>query len=296
MMLLMMPRAAPPEELPLPVIDAKALDHVRNDDLDRAARARAHRLPSEVLLVGTSLRALNMAMVKNANDEDVGAARTALEHAVNAVVFDGEKGFDALRTLRAVQLETFLAEVEKLETSGVVSEELEAVAGSFVERMHAAGWLEGTKVVLDERERRAAYKLVWSAQVGADRMPQLALNLDEQRALYTLYIRRPHAPEAQRAPYESQRASATDPAACQRAVGQERVAIEQWRLEKIKRLGDLDPTYPTSYALGVAYYRIGRYDASIEAFRSWVEKHPDGPFALRAKNHLKAALAAYGPS
>jgi hypothetical protein len=48
--------------------------------------------------------------------------------------------------------------------------------------------------------------------------------------------------------------------------------------------------------MGVAYYRVGRYDTSLEAFRSWIEKHPDGPLSLRARNHMKAAMAAYGPS
>lgn len=296
MMLLMMPRAAPPEDIPLPSIDGKALQAIEKDDAARAAAARESRLPSGVLLVGTSLRALNQALATNASDEDVSIARTALDHAFAAVAVDGEQAFDALRSLRAVQLEAFLAEVEKFESTGVVTTELDALAGGFVDRMYAAGWLEGNKVVLDDHERRAAYKLVWSAQIGAERMKPLALALDEQRVLYTLYLRRPHAPEAQRASYETQRINAKDRADCDRAVAQEQLAAEQWRLEKVKRLGELDPTYPTAYALGVAYYRVGRYDASLEAFRAWVERHPDGPLSLRARNHMKAAMAAYGPS
>ncbi len=295
-MLLMMPRAAPPMDIPLPRIDMRALDAVRADDQSRAAEARDHRLPSEVLVVGTSLRALNKAMAKNATDEEIGTARNALDSAFRALAPDGEKAFDMLRTLRAFQLEAFLAEVEKFETTGVMTDELDELAGGFIDRMYAAGWLENGKVILDESERRAAYKLVWTAQVGAERMQALALSIDEQRALYTLYLRHPHAPEAQRASYESQRGAARDTAACARAVAQEKLAVDQWRLEKVKRLGDIDPLYPAAYALGVAYYRIGRYDASAEAFRAWIEKHPGGPLDLRARNHLKAALEAYGPT
>lgn len=295
MMLLMMPRAAPPEDIPFPRIDRKALDAARSDDLARAAAARQNRLPSEVLLVGTNLRALNKATTRNATDEEMGAARAALDHSVRSMIGDGEKAVDGLRSLRAVQLETFLAEVDKFEATGVITPELDEVGGGFVDRMHAAGWLEGTKVVLTEAERRAAYKLVWSAQIGAEHMKPLALSLDEQRALYTLYLRRPHAAEAQRASYASLRAAAKDRVDCERAVGQEKAAIEQWRLEKVKRLGELDPAYPTAYALGIAYYRAGRYESSADAFRSWIDKHPDGPLALRARNHLKAALVAYGP-
>lgn len=296
MMLLMMPRAAPPEDIPLPKIDARALGAVRKDDTDRAASARAKRLDGDVLLVGTTLRAMNKAMATNASEEEVSIARTALDHAFRSVVGDGERAFDGLRALRALQLEGFLAEVERFESTGRVTGELDELAGGFLDRMHAAGWLEGTKVVLDEDELRAAYKLVWSAQIGAERMAPLALSLDEQRVLYRFYLVHPHAPEAQRASYEAQRRSAKDFVDCERAVAEEKLAIEQWRLEKVKRLGEIDPAYPTAYALGVAYYRVGRHDASMEAFRAWLEKHPEGPLSLRARNHMKAALVAYGPS
>jgi tetratricopeptide (TPR) repeat protein len=293
---LVMPRAAEPEDIPLPRIDLRALDAVRVDDVARAASARTTRLPSDVLLVGTALRAVNLATTSNTTDDEVQAARVALDAAVRQLLADRARATESLRTLRAVQLETFLAEVARFESDGVIREELLAVAGGFVDRMHAAGWLEGTRVVLDDSERRAAYKLVWTAQVGADRDPQLALSLDEQRALYTLYLRRPHAPEAQRPGHAARRASAREPEECRRAAGEEQLAMDQWRLEKIKRLGEIDPTYPTAYALGVAYFRVGRYDASMEAFQAWIARHPDGPLGLRARNHLKAALLAYGPT
>jgi hypothetical protein len=296
MMLLMMPRAAPPDELPLPRIDMKAFDAVRKDDIERAASARTTRLASDVLLVGTTLRTLNKALATNASDEDVSIARTALDHAFRSLIGDGDRAFEGLRSLRAVQLESFLAEVRTFEATGKITDELDELAGGFIDRMHAAGWLQGNAIVLDENELRAAYKLVWSAQVGGERMPPLALTLDEQRVLYSFYLTHPHAPEAQRASYEAQRRAAASFIDCQQAIAQEKLAIEQWRLEKVRRLGEIDPTYPTGYAMGVAYYRVGRYDTSLEAFRSWIEKHPDGPLSLRARNHMKAAMAAYGPS
>lgn len=300
-MLLMMPRAAPPEDVPLPQIDGKALEATRKDDVERAAAARTARLPGDVLLVGTALRRLNHAQMTNTEvlvpSEEVGAARTALDNAVRVVASsDGPGAIDALRSLRAVQLEAFLAEVERCESTGQSTTELEDLGGSFLDRMAAAGWLRGSKVLLDDAARRAAYKLVWNAQVGVDRLPELALALDEQRALYMFYITHPHAPEAQRAAYENARKAAATTADCDRAVAQEKLDIEQWRIEKIRRLGEIDPSYPTGFALGVAYYRAGRYDNSIDAFRGWIAKHPDGPLALRARNHMKAALVAFGPS
>jgi tetratricopeptide (TPR) repeat protein len=295
-MFLVMPRAVAPEDIPLPQIDMRSLDAARRDDAARADRARTTRLSSDVLMVGTALRALNQAQVRNASVEELGAARVTLEHAFRLAGEDRAQAVEGLRSLRAVQLEAFLTEVEKFEQTGKSTEELEALGGTFVDRMAAGGWIRDGKVLLDEAARRSAYKLVWNAQVGADRFPELALSVDEQRALYIFYLTHPHAPEAQRAAYENMRRSAADSAECRRAVALETEDTEQWRIEKIRRLGEVDASYPTAYALGVAYYRAGRFDRSVESFRSWLASHPDGPLALRARNHMKAALAAFGSS
>jgi hypothetical protein len=72
----------------------------------------------------------------------------------------------------------------------------------------------------------------------------------------------------------------------------ERRAIERWRLDRISRLAAFDPSYPADYARGVASYRAGDYVAAAEAFRSWLNDHPDGPFSLRAAGYLRAAAGA----
>jgi tetratricopeptide (TPR) repeat protein len=296
--LLMMPRAVPPEDIPLPQVDGIALRASERDDDSRAATAHATRLDGALLQVGTAIRALNKLQVASAPPEDVGNARVALDEALHGVATGGDekRTIDLLKSLRAVQLEGFLAEVRRFESTGVVSSELVDLGGAFVERMASAGWVEGNRVVLDDSQRRVVFKLVWTALIGADRMSDLALTIDEQRVLYTLYLGHPHAPESQRASFELLRREATNDTDCTRVINKERLALELWRIEKIKRLGTLDPAYPTGYALGVAYYRAGRFDLSMEAFKAWIAKHPDGPFALRARNHLKAALSAYGPS
>ena len=91
------------------------------------------------------------------------------------------------------------------------------------------------------------------------------------------------------------RHSSTNDAECRAVAAKERLAAELWRADKIKKLGEIDPAYPTLYALGVSYFRAGRYDMSMDAFRSWMDSHPDGPLALRARNHWKAAFSANGP-
>ena len=295
-MLLMMPRTVPPEDVPLPQIDGAALEAQRQDDLAREASARATRPAGEILQVGTTLRALNLAQVTGASPEDVGVARTALESAFITAASDAERGLDGLRTLRALQLESFLTEVERFEATGKSSEELEELAGPFLDHMIAAGWVQDGKVLLGDGARRAAYKLVWNAQMGAERLKGMPITLDEQRALYTFYLTHPHASEAQRLAYEAMRRKASSRDECTKANAEEHLDMEQWRIDKIRRLGELDPTYPTGYALGVSYYRSGRLEQSIEAFRGWVVNHPDGPYSLRARNHLKAAVLAFGPS
>jgi len=293
---LLMPRATPPDDVPMPQIDARALEAVRKDDTERAAAARASRLPGDVLTVGTALRELNRAQVRGATEDEIGLAHTALEHAFEVVAADRATRVHSLRTLRAVQLEAFLGEAERFDATGKPTEELELLAGPFIDHMALAGWIDHGKILMDDAARRSAYKLVWNTLLGADRLPELALTLDENRALYTFYFKYPHAAEAQRLSYANMRRLAPTDADCRKAIALEKIDMEQWRIDKIRRFGVLDPSYPTGYALGVAYYREARYDLAMDAFRNWIAAHPDGPLSLRARNHMMAAVAAFGPT
>jgi TolA-binding protein len=91
---------------------------------------------------------------------------------------------------------------------------------------------------------------------------------------------------------DAARRGARDARACEAIAEAERNATETWRLERIARIGAIDPSYPTEFARGVASYRRGDYVGSAQAFRRWLDDHPDGPFTLRAENFLRAALAA----
>ena len=295
MFALLMPWATPPDAVPLPDVDERAVAQVARTDRARADRASRERLPGDVLAVGSAVRAMNLADAKQDDGVAVAAARARIDDAVAAAM--GRPGAEVdLLALRAVQLEAFLGEVRRFEATGDVSGELEALGGGFVRKARAAGWIEGRRVLLGEPELRVAYKVVWNALAGTDVRPAFQPTLDEQRVLYRTYLGVPHPPEAVRLGLEAERRAATTEADCERARANERRATELWRAEKIKKLGALDPTYPTAYALGVAYYRAGRYDLAIEAFRAWLDAHPDGPWSLRARNHLKASIAAYGPS
>jgi len=295
--LLMMPRAAFPEEIPLPAIDGRALGTTIAEDDALAAKSRSERLSGDLLRIGTAIRAFNRASLPGTPVEEITVVRTELDESVRDYAARDPKGvYDGLRTLRAVQLDAFLTEVTRWEQTGETSNELQELGGGFVERMNDAGWVDNGKILLDDAQRRAAYKLVWTATIGADQSPTLKLTVDEQRALYTLYLSRPHAPEGLRNAFDARRKAVTTEADCAKANAAEKLALETWRIDKIKKLGDLDPTYPTSYAMGVAYYRAGRYEAAVDAFRAWIDKHPEGRLSLRAQNYLKAALTANGPT
>jgi hypothetical protein len=295
MFLLLVPRAAPPEDIPLPQVDGLALRAVVADDVARARDARANRLPTDILAIGSGVRGLNKQFTSS-DPEGIAPARAVLDDALRGAASREPKVvIDQLRTLRAVQLEEFLVEVARFESTGQQSPELLELGGGFIERMTDAGWIHGHTLVLDDAQRRVAFKLVWTAMVGGAQSPELALALDEQRALYTLYLTRPHVPDGQRTSFEGMRRSAATGDECSTVALKQRLASELWRADKIKKLGEIDPAYPTAYALGVAYYRAGRYDQSMDAFRSWMDAHPDGPLALRARNYWKAAFTAGGP-
>jgi hypothetical protein len=77
-----------------------------------------------------------------------------------------------------------------------------------------------------------------------------------------------------------------DKVAAQRTVQ----LAEQYRLKKIEELRALDPAYPADLARGIVFYRLHRYPQAVEALRKHLEDHPDGPWAVRAENYLRAAL------
>jgi hypothetical protein len=289
---LMMPRAAAPDAVPLPRIDQREVDRIARDDDARARAAEANRLPTDVLAVCGAFREVQTA---DASGDDAATtdARRRLAGALSTLVprdaLEGE-----LLSLRALQTRRFLDALTAWERSGERTADLKELGGRFLDRAEETGWIENKAIVLTDAERRVVFKTVWNALTGLDAKTGFAPSLDEQRVLYAFYLRRPHPPEAVRGALAAQRSLATTPAQCAKANADEARQTETWRADKIRKLGAIDPTYPTGYALGVAYYRAGRYDLSADAFHEYLEQHPDGPWALRTKNHLKAALLAHG--
>lgn len=284
------PRAVDPEEVPLPHPDARALERLHAEEAGRIART--HGVLSPYLLnTGTAFRNFLRLETEKATTAQAEAARRALDLAVReAAAQDGAEG---LLTLRAVQVTRFMDAVQAFEASGEVGGELVDLGGNFVQRMRDVGWIEGHEVLLKDDALRAAYKVMWNQTMGLDKAPELAITLDETRALYAFYISHPIAESRHAGGTESfaaRRKEAKDARQCHDIALAEATAREAWRLEKIKRLGALDPDYPIQLALGVEHFRSHNYPASVEAFRSYQAGHENGPYATLVQGYMRAAV------
>ena len=290
MFVLIMPRSTEPTDVPLPMVDRRVIDRIERDDAARATQAKNVQLPTDVRALGSAVRAFHAAQA-NADPVALEEARHALNDAAQSLATRPNAIQDIL-ALRALMAQEFLGALETYEKDGAETKDLAELGGlGFLRGAKIGGWIRGKAIDIDASTRRVMFKVVWNGVSGFDRAPELALNLDEERVLYSLYIAHPHAAEPDRLGLDAQRHSATTPEACETASAAERRSTELWRIEKVKKLAAVDPTYPGSYAVGVGFYRAGRYEQSIEAFRIWLDRHPDGALGVRARNHLKAAVA-----
>jgi hypothetical protein len=286
---LLLPRSVVPEGVPLPLPDAPGLERAAAADHALAERARSQPLPGPVRALGSALRAFHELEARQAQPEPLGDARHAIDVELGEAVRAGE---EALLELRAVQLEAFLDEVRRFEATGEESPELGALAGGFVRSMRSEGWCTGHTLAARPPALRAMFKDMWDGFLGLEGRPAFEPTLDERRALYAFYLGHPHPSAKLRDQVEAMRRGARDARDCAEAEAAERRAVERWRLERIARIGAIDPAYPAAYARGVASYGAGRYEAAAAAFRDWLRDHPEGPLTLRAQAFLRAAVAA----
>lgn len=269
------PRAAEPFEVPLPVANEQALRRVRDDD---AARARQLAAASEaekggqgyeLRRLGEALRAYNLADAAR-DDAAVAAARdelTPLTHEVRRA------GVESLLRLRAFHLEVFLRELGRWGATGEVSGELREVGGDFVGLAGRVGWVRGARTLPAGASARAAMFKRRFNEVLSLREAAFALTLDETRALYAFLLAHPVR-------------------STEGAQGDRETWV--WTLRKVDELALVDPAYPAELARGVVQYRLGDGRSAVLSFRDHLAKHQDGPYTLRARNYLVAALDLAG--
>ncbi|HEY1696306.1 MAG TPA: hypothetical protein VGG39_29275 [Polyangiaceae bacterium] len=289
---LLMPRHAAPESVPLPLADTRALVRAVAHDHALAEHARAQPLPGPVRALGSAVRAFHTLEAHDADGRDLYPARRAVDVALVDVLRGGD---EPLLELRAVELEGFLEEMHRFEATGQQTDELEALAGAFVRSLTVEGWCEGHAVAVDDDALRPMFEEMWNSFLNLQGNPAFAPTLDEQRALYAFYLSHAHPTKTMRDALDAARRGAADAKACAAIDEAERASTEAWRLERIGRLAAIDPAYPADYARGVASYRRGDFGASARAFHAWLQAHPEGPLALRAQNFLRAASGAERP-
>jgi hypothetical protein len=267
-MVLALPRPVAPEDLPSPLVDSRALrDTMASDDL-LARGAVEERLDVDVRAVGREVRAYNLAAAEG-DERALVATRAALSVAVTKA---WRHGAEQLLALRAYQTVRFVAEIARWQESGAISAELLELGGDFVNTVARNRWCLDGRLVVGERELRALFKKRWNDVVGL-RGDAFELTLDEDRVRYGFLLTHPFRQAVGR--------------------GDERLAEvldQQQRLRLVDRLAERDPSYPANLARGVVFYRLGNYPLATEAFRRHLDAHPNGPYTLRARNHLKAAL------
>jgi TolA-binding protein len=286
---LLLPHAAPPDDVPLPHADMRTL-HARALEEESLLHTldRSSGLTPDVRDLGTSLRALHEAQAKGYLKQEerrpeLSALKARVEQArALAVATSGET---AVRTLFALQKRNFLTETARLDTE---TDELRALAGDFVARMRAAGWLDNGRLVLSREQLGVVFKSMWAHDVGLELDPWFDLSLDEKRLLHSIYLAHPRLPESLREALVNAKSNAKDAATCLAVEREIDKARETWRAEKIESLASIDARYPREYALGISNYRQGKLPQAQALFRRWLELHPDGAYTVRAQNFLKA--------
>jgi hypothetical protein len=256
--LLVAPRAAVPDVLPLPDVDRAAQHRAAAERRVRAASAERAPLPFAVRAVGEAFRDFGRTVSDGASDPEP-ARRALLARAARART---EHGPEALLTLRAVQTELFLA-AARGEGADSATDVLE-LGGDFARAAEAFGG-----VPRPEADLASAFVVRWTLLTGLGSDPAFAPPLNDWRAALRLRLRYPRG------------RSARDR------------ALEQ--LDTVRALEQKDPDYPGALARGILAYWLGDPETSAATLRVFLQQNPSGPWQLRARNYLAAALELSQP-
>src|SRR5512133_212936 len=267
---LALPQGTMPDYLPMPTLRQDELATLRREVLTARQRVQTRPLEYELRRVGELMRQLGRQWHQG---ESVSVAqRERLRGLVRAV--RAKVGDEPLNRLRAVQSQLFLLALNTWDKTGVESEDAIELGGDFLIKARQLGWLEGpadcTKPIgvssnrcvlsLDQDERAALFLNRWTELASSSGDDQLHIE-----SAWKLLALRARLKQPLR-----------------------RLGVEDLRL--IDRMARADPSYPGALAKGLLLVRLGDRQQAIEAFRAQLEAHPNGPFALRARNHLVYAI------
>lgn len=265
---LALPQGTMPDYLPLPRLSQLELDRAKRQWRSEANAVRQHPLDYDVRAIGESIRILGR--LTHSGESLNGDRREQLRAAIQQVRI--KTGTSQLGQLRAVQGQFFLDALAAWEQTGVENLELVELGGDFIRIATELSWVVGPKPVgasnaavrrrllLDEDERLALFITRWSDLAGVKDDAELRLAPVWPMLALRARLRLPLA-----------------------QLGQRDFAL-------IDRVSALLPEYPTQLTKGLLYIRLGNHSRAIEALQAHLEAHPDGPYRLRARNHLVYAL------
>lgn len=267
--LLVVPRPVEPDAFPLPAVDRVAQHNDSRAERARARAALAGPLAYDVRVVGEAFRQYGIATIERDTALVVDQHRDLQRDAALAL---RRLGPTPLRELRAVQTLFFQRALSHWEATGEQNADLRELGGEFLSRAEQSGWTRPPhRLVLSTEERATLFRMRWTDLTGLmDTLP-FSPTLDDWRAYYRLLIEHPEGSLGE--------------------GGDERRDRVRLRLGYVDALAKKDPDYPADLARGVLFYQLGTYADSERELRAYLLRRPDGAWALRAANYLRAAVA-----
>jgi len=243
------PRPTEPSWVPEPVVHPRSLSAELARTTGLAGQARAHPLPFAVRELGEAYRRLGRTQYEVSRplvSDQVQAWRGMLHTVLEHV------GNQPVLQLRALQCELLVAAVHDWQRTGNISGDLIELGGDLVSIVNA------THETLTEPEQWALALKRWTTLAGLGKQNEFRASREVELTQLHFFYQQPPAEE--------------DPFAT--------------RMRILKRYEDLDSTYPVDYAVGVLLVQSGRAETAATYFAKQLEFHPNGAFALRARNHL----------
>jgi hypothetical protein len=247
--ILAVPRPTEPRWVPEPVMHPRILDAELARATALAGQARAQPLPFAVRELGEVYRRIGRTqyeVTKPFVSDQVQAWRGMLRTVQEHV------GNQPVLQLRALQCELLVAAIHDWQSTGNIGENLIELGGDMVPLVRA------THETLTEPMQWALALKRWTSLAGLGKQNDFSASREVELTQLHFFYQQP-------------------------PVGEDLLAI---RMHIVKRYADLDSSYPVDYAVGVLLVQSGRADTAATYFAKHLQLHPNGAFALRARNHL----------
>jgi hypothetical protein len=261
-----MPRAAPPQLFPVPLVDPEEAAATRQKFADLAAKAERDGLPFETRAVGDAVRRFGAQRAAGMGDGEF--TRRLMNERVTAARAAGQ--LDALLRLRAVQARLFVQSVRAYTFSGPVPTELAELGGDFATRAKANGWIGPEGCVATDDELVTLFVVRWLELTQLQSEPGFKPTLAELRRYYRFLLVHPERGDG------SVRAQAAA------------------RLRYAEALAKKDGDYPIDLVRGALLGELGDGPASARSLTEHLRRSSGADWQLRARNYLLFVAAELG--